>query len=341
MDFLFDRGQIYLFTFFVLWILVLFESSQQYSKYKKITFIFSTIFLSLFVGFRWETGTDWDSYKHLFDNIELNWNVLFEIAHFDIGYVFLNVLVRFFTDSYTIFLVVDSAITFIPLGILIYKLSPCPNLAQFIFYNSFMLSQFMGSNRRMIAMVFVLWMFYFIFHNKRIAASICQFFAFLLHRSSVINVLIMKLRRKMFSIKQTIGILVVSTVVGFLAIPNMLMGMLAQFVSQFVGGDLAVSLVTYSENGDEYVMNSPLQFLLAIIKRCIVLFFFIYIIRKNKVDKLTQFLYNIYICGFAGYLAFVGSFWGIMTAYLCIIEVFLIGRMYNYLFNPKQKLFFL
>ena len=150
------EGYIYLILFFYLWCNVILESSIQTSQYKNYFFIISSTILALFIGVRWETGTDWTPYKDLFDTLQLDWSFLFNIYHFDIGYVLFNAFIKLFTENYTIFLICNSSITIFLLSKLIIKISPYPNLSLLFFYTNFMIAQFMGSNRRMMAMVFIL-----------------------------------------------------------------------------------------------------------------------------------------------------------------------------------------
>ena len=161
------EGYIYLILFFYLWCNVILESSIQTSQYKNYFFIISSTILALFIGVRWETGTDWTPYKDLFDTLQLDWSFLFNIYHFDIGYVLFNAFIKLFTENYTIFLICNSSITIFLLSKLIIKISPYPNLSLLFFYTNFMIAQFMGSNRRMMAMVFILWFFYYIYTKKK------------------------------------------------------------------------------------------------------------------------------------------------------------------------------
>ena len=76
---------------------------QQYKLYMFYIVVLLLFFLSFL---RWERGTDWDSYYNIFINEGFrSWD-----DHTEIGYLYLNKLVRKFTDNYTIFLFVQSFI---------------------------------------------------------------------------------------------------------------------------------------------------------------------------------------------------------------------------------------
>ena len=337
------KGSIYLILFLYLWINTILESSSQCSKHKYLYIKFSSLILALFIGFRWETGTDWDSYKLLFDTLELNWTFLLNVYHFDIGYVLFNALIKLFTDNYTIFLVFNSGITMFFLTKLIIKTSPYPNLSLLYFYTAFMISQFMGSNRRMMAMVFILWLFYYIHNNQKKKSYLNLGLAFSFHRSSIINLISFFIPQKAFTLKQTFIILCSSFIIGILQIPAKIIALTGSILATFLNNPIVEKMVFYSENNDEHLTYSTgsliLSTVLAVVKRSILLTFYLYVLQKNRTDKLTQFFYNIYITGFAGYLFFIGSFFQMLTTYFAFIEILLISRIYNYT-SGKIKLLF-
>lgn len=336
-------GKIYLLILLLLWLFVLLESSKKTSKLKKVFCIITSVFLCLFVGFRWETGTDWSSYKLLFDTLELNWTFLLNVYHFDIGYVFVNAFVRCFTDNYTVFLILNSGITFYLLSKLFLKLSPNPNLSLFFFYCNFMIAQFMGSNRRMMAMAFTLWGFYYVYCRREKVITYYLTLAFIFHRSSLVNILSFWVPRTAFSLKQVLLLLFISFCIGLLQLPAKLIEFLGSVLSVVTNNPIVEKMVFYSENNDEYLVYSTgdmfLSTALAVIKRSILLAFYVYVIRRHKIDKLTLFLYNIYVIGFVGYLLFIGSFFQMLTAYWTFVEVILIGRMYAYTARRTKQLF--
>lgn len=321
----------------------LLESSKRFSSFRRVFFILSATILWLFIGCRWETGTDWWTYKELFDTIELNWSFLINIYHFDIGYVFFNALVRLFTDNYSVFLIINSGITIFLLSKLILKVSRYPNLSLTFFYTNFMIAQFMGSNRRMMAMVFVLYFFYGLFYVRKLFCIANISFAFLFHRSALVNLIACFIPKNIFTFKQTISIILFSFVIGIIQLPARIIEITGNLLSMIFNNPIVEKMVFYSENGDEHLVygtgNMVLSTILAVGKRSILLMIYMYIVKTNKIDKLTQFLYNIYVIGFAGYLLFTGSFFQMLTAYFTIVEILLLGRMYYYL-NKRLKLIF-
>lgn len=333
-NYLIIDGQEYLLLFFFLIINTVIESSKELKRYKNITFYFSSVVLACFIGFRWETGTDWESYKELFDTIQLNWTFLLNVYHFDIGYVFFNAIIRTFTNNYTIFLIFNSGITIFFLSKLILKVSPYPNLSLLFFYTNYMIAQFMGSNRRMMAMVFCLWLFYYVYQNKKKLSYFSLGSAFAFHRSSIIGIITYFVPAKIISINKTLLFLFIALIIGLLQLPAKFIEISGNFLSTFMNNPLVEKMVFYSETNEDHLVYSTgslvISTFLAVLKRSILLIFYFYIIKKNKIDNITSFLYNIYIYGFIGYLFFIGSFFQMLSAYFALVEVLLIGKMYSY-----------
>ena len=336
---IFSSGIIYLVLFLVLFILSLFESSKGTLKLRFIFNFFAVLFLILLIGFRWETGTDWGAYKLLFD--DLNSNSLLNVYHFDIGYVLFNALIKFFTDSYTVFLLINSFITIWLLYSLLKKWSPYPNLSLFIFYSAFFLAQFMGSNRRMMAMVFLLWAMYYWIEEKKKLFILALLISFLFHRSAIIGLVIVFIPKDILSLKRTLIYLLISFTVGVFQLPFKIISALGVFVSAYINHPLINAILFYADSGEDHLATSSgsllIQTLLAVSKRSLFLIIYIYILRKYKVDRLTGYIFNIYIFGFATYMMFIGSFFQMVTAYFSLIEIILVSRMYSYA-NSKVKI---
>lgn len=331
---LFLNGKIYFFISSFLFFNVLFENSLFFRGFRIYFASFSFFFLFLFTGLRWETGTDWDSYKDLFDSIEFNWNFLLNVYSFDIGYVFFNAIVRIFTNNYTFFLLLDSLFALLLLFAFIRKYSPNPNLSLFVFYNAFFVSQFMGSNRRIIALVFGLYFFVEVFYRRKTKSYLLAASAFSFHRSSLVSFFALLLPFRRFSLFKVLFLLSFGLIIGVLQIPSMFLGNIGKFFLQIFYNPIFEKLSFYSDNSFtpesvDPILNTALSFF----KRSIFLFFYYLIILKNKgkLDPLTDFFFNIYIFGFFMYLSLNGStIFQVLSAYFTFIEIVLIGRMWSF-----------
>ncbi|WP_281511418.1 EpsG family protein [Alistipes finegoldii] len=321
-----------LFAYLLIMVLVEFSIPRKHLKYRQGIAGLSALIFVLFIGLRWETGTDWEPYKDLFDAIELDWTFLLNVYHFDIGYVLINALVRFFTESYTIFLLFDAALAIIPLFFLLRRVSPYPNVSLMMFYVNYMIAQFMGSNRRMIAIVLILWFIYYVAVGKKGKSVFALTGAFLFHRSSIANLLIYLVPRKLISAKKVFFLLLVSMIVGLSQIPATVIEKIGSVLMPIAGdNEIVQGIEFYSENGEEHLVYGTgsliLSTILALGKRVIFLIPFMYICKRRQVDQLTIFLLNIYIISFSVYLCTIGSFFQMLTAYWTIVDIILIGRI--------------
>ncbi|MFQ6601600.1 EpsG family protein [Flavobacterium sp. C3NV] len=343
---LFSEGKIYLFFYLFFFVLAVLEITNDVKPYRNVLAFISVFFLMFFTGLRWETGTDWFSYKELFDDLELNWFFLLNVFSFDLGYVILNAAVKIFTDNYTIFLLIDSIIA---LGIVFWflkKYSPNPNISIFVFYNAFFVAQFMGSNRRIISLGSALFVFYFVNQIKYKKYALWQSLAFLFHRTSIILIVTWFIPRQRFSTKKIFKILLLCLVVGISQLPFKLVGFLGEALSAFSTNPFVDKMLFYSSNNEEIVSentNPIILMTLSVIKRSIFIAFYLYVVKKNKgvLDYLSDYFLNIYIVGFAIYLLFNGSpIFQMISTYFTFIEIALIGRFWSYA-DVKTKLIFL
>lgn len=338
-----ENGHLYLFLLLYLWLFVVLESSQKFSYYKKFSFLLSSFILFLVIGCRWETGTDWNSYLLLFQEIKIDLSFLLMANSFDVGYLFFNAIIRVFTDNYVLFLLINSGITIFLLSKLLNKISPYPNLSLFFFYTNFMISHFMGSNRRMMSLVFVLWMFYFIYQNKKKWYTIYWGLAFAFHRSALVNIVSIFVSRKIFSLQRTIFFLILALLIGVFQLPIKMMEYAGKLLSTIINNPIVDKMLVYSDTEDAAMTYSTgsllLSTTLAVIKRSILLSFYIYVLKKSKVDPMTCFFYNLYVIGFIGYLCFIGSFFQILTTYFALIEIVLVARIYSYTSGRLKTVF--
>ena len=329
-------GGIYLFLYLLLFILIVVEVAKEFRPYNIILLFFTSVLLFLFTGLRWETGTDWSSYKDLFDSLELDWTFLLSVYSFDLGYVLLNAFVKLFTDNYTLFLVIDS---FIAIGLVYYflrKYSLSPSISLFVFYNSFFIAQFMGSNRRMISLGAGLFVFFYVLEKSYKRYLFWQIVAFLFHRSSLILLLTWLVPRKRFTTKRIFIILFICFTIGIFQLPFRLVGIMSEFLSSFSYISVIDKMLFYYENSDNVIpenTNPILVMTLSVIKRLFFLFFYLFVINRNKgvIDRLSDYFLNVYLIGFSLYLLFNGSpIFQMLSTYFTFIEIALIGRFWQY-----------
>lgn len=332
----FENGSVYFIVYILLYCFAFLGSTRQLKNGTSLFLFFSTTLIILFLGLRWECGTDWATYKYLFDSLELDWTFVINVYRFEFGYVLLNYFVKLASTDYTIFLLVNATLTIIPLAYLLKKESPYPNLSFLLFYSIYFLPHFMGSNRRMIAIVLVLFAFYYLYNSEKKKYFLFIFLAFLFHKSSIIGLFIYFIYNKNFNMKYILIGLVICVLIGITGLPTKVIQMLSSFLSS---NYLINSLLYYST---ESVGNVSLsQMLLALARRSIFLVLYLYVLKKNKVDSFTMYFFYIYILGFMIYSLFLGyPILQVATTYLAIVEIILFARMFTYLnFRPKIFVF--
>jgi hypothetical protein len=289
----------------------------------------SLIGLTLMLGLRWETGTDWDPYLQLFETLSLDLSSLLAIYSFDIGYVFLNALVRLFSDNYTIFLLVNSSVAMA----LVYKFirccSPFPNTSVFIFYNSYFVAHFMGSNRRSIAIGFMLLLFAEMRHVNIARFTVLQSLAVFFHRSSIVGVLSRFIPDKPLSRRVIVTVFLVCGTFSALQLPVGLVEATGRQLANVAQLEIIDKMIFYGETSAETVsanVNVFAQTILAIAKRAIFLVLFFYVLRRNKQNTQFSRLFNIYIVGIAIYVFFIGSpIFQVLSTYYSATEIALTG----------------
>lgn len=308
--------------------------SKQGKSWNSIVLLIVATFFILFLGLRWEIGTDWNSYKELFDTLELDWNFVVNVYRFEFGYVLLNYFTKLIYSDYTFFLIIDASIAIIPLFLVIRKTSPYVGLSCFLFYSIYFLPHFMGSNRRMIAISFVLLGFSYLYENKKKKYYLSILFAILFHKSSIIALLALFLYKRNIEIKKIILVLFLSLIIGLLDIPSFILNALFSFIPS---NSILDSLLFYSDSVEEV---SIAQILSAIARRCIFISMYLYVIYRNKnVDRMSIYFLYLYFTGFIIYCLFLQyQILQVSTTYFAIVEILLFPRMLSYLKYEEKYL---
>jgi len=126
--------EIYFFMFSMLLCMAFFDLTTLDNQYKIWLASIGGIILILISGLRWEMGTDWPSYFNFF-NFNNTFKDFYE-ADFEVGFAFLNYLVKLTTDSYSVLLTM-MAIFVISIKIrAAFKYSMFPLIAIFINFAS-------------------------------------------------------------------------------------------------------------------------------------------------------------------------------------------------------------
>jgi hypothetical protein len=241
-----------------------------------------------------------------------------EYQYFEIGYVFLNKIVRIFTDNYSVFLVLHAFIIYGLIARSIYKYSVNPFVTLFIFYC--LMLGYLGMNRQYIALAACIFSFQFIFNKKIIPFILCIAIAFLFHKSSLMFLPVYFLH-KVISPKIIICTLLIA--LGISA-SNVINHIPSGFFYLF-GNTIGERMEGYYGVGDNVFVYS----LLGTLKRCLWIFFALIFSKwvKNK-DEYYHFFLNLYFLGAILYIIFNNTILQVIVGrgliYFNIGEIFLI-----------------
>lgn len=94
----------YFFIFAILAIMALISHGRN-ARDQRYLGLLSAIIIVCFQGFRWRTGTDWDPYFDCF-----RFSDSYQVEYVEWGYYMFNKTIKAFTDSYTVFLLIQCSL---------------------------------------------------------------------------------------------------------------------------------------------------------------------------------------------------------------------------------------
>ncbi|PIW59851.1 EpsG family protein [Shewanella sp. CG12_big_fil_rev_8_21_14_0_65_47_15] len=269
----------YLFIIYTFFLFASFVKSNV--KYKKLTDYCYFFFLWLFSSTTMN-GKDKLSYEGMFLSINPNdIHAAFSQVVVDKGYYFLNLVVRFFTDEFVIFLMTASLITtFLTFKAFkyfefVYKIRI--ELIFLVYLPTVFIAAQMGALRQSIAIAIFLFSFRYLLENKNVKYLICILFASTFHMSA----LILMLLPLFFYFKGRKKLLIIALV-------HLSFFIFLMYISSTVE---IGRLMSYAKDSASYGMIGVLERL-----TFLSLFLFIYMKRNND-DKVTILMeiYFLYV----------------------------------------------
>jgi len=310
-------------------------ATSELKCYNKIFALMISVLLICFTGLRWETGTDWQSYKTVFDTLahNLSLQTIFSIHHFDIGYIFFNALVVAFTDSYTCFLLFDSLLAVMLIYNVIAKTTKYTVISLLMFYSIYYLGHYFGSNRRIIAIGFLLNAFYAFYNKKYFLYLVFQALAFVFHRSSLIGICVVMFgssKHRISDVKLLV-ILCIAIIFGMTRGMFWLLAAIASILNKVIHSYIVYTILYYTKTIQED--RGVVLFGIAVLKRLCYLCVFIFLLKKNKVkDPLLNYCFNIYFFAVVFYICLNGAgVFQVLTTYFSIVEIIIWGRLFQFI----------
>lgn len=316
--------------------------SRPFLKRKKYMEKVLILLLICFSGLRWKTGTDWDNYFNLYN--DLSWETIYEkkFSHYDIAYKLVNLFVKSLGGSYTVFLIVISVIAIIPVYFAIKEMDSGIILALVIFYVNFYLAFYLGGNRIMIALGIDLLGMTYLINGKRKKSIIAGIVGFLFHRSSIVYAIIYVLPKKICKIQHTAVMLVASYVIGALKMTQKIMRWGLKITGRYIPNNMLYQLAEFYLNELHEDLGSR-HFAFAAMKRVVLILalYFIYQYCTKKRRKKFEYLYNIYLFSICVYLIFNGlGVFQVLSTFFAMTEIVLWSYLYT-LVDRNNKLVFI
>jgi len=250
--------------------------------------LLSAFVVILISGLRWKTGTDWNPYFNLFNDNQ-SWGDFFSVAY-EHGYLFLNALVKQFTDDYTVLLF---TIVIIVVGLkysAISILSPYPLIA--ILINVSFYAGDMFNVRQGIAIAIVVFSAVFIVRKQFKSFLICVFIASSFHITAISFIFAYKL----FYMKMDNSKIIAYLLLSFLSSLILNVGDLLLIVSDYIFPFISDKIGRYVVMDIHVASDIPLWLrqVLGFTKRFFIVLILLYLSTKIRDEKFKGF-FNLFI----------------------------------------------
>lgn len=318
---------IYSITAIILfWLSVYLWHEGDSSKTRRV-FVYSMIWLIMLDGLRWEIGTDWDNYYTFFYDQSISG------SHMGLGYTLFTDVVRVFSNSYNVFLVIFAVFNYSVYYRTYLKYSPNPVMSLCICYCLMMGS--MGSNRQILAMLICLLSIDFIVKRELRYFLIVLTIAVLFHYSALVFVLSYFMYDRWIPNQKCILLAIGCFVLGFVHAVNHIP--FADYLALF---DSYTSNTEFSSYVD--VFDGSIS-LLGSLKRFVVL----YLVLRTRThidNRMFDFFFYLYLFGCCVYFLFNGSVLqivaGKLSTYYNIFECIIMPYvLYYFPIKNTQRVF--
>lgn len=319
--------------YFLVLTLVYFLASVDvaYNNDKKIQLIFLLfvgLMLSVFVGLRWEVGSDWDVYLN-------HYNVV-QGEQFELGYVFLEKI--FYTNNleYSYFLFSVTLVSIFSISYFLFSRVDYAIVAIMFFVANYMLS-FMGGNRQIIAIGIVFLSNAFIIDRNKFGFISCIFLASLFHISAIIYIVAYFFTIDYISAKKRYIILVGCVIFGTYIAPALI--------------DIAIKIFSFLGVG--YVVNKLSLYqsiifdnfsIMSMLKKIVMLIFFDLFYQQvlSKAKKeLCNVFYNLYFFSviFDSVVGPINAAFMRASVYFRISEIVIVSLIVTTAKNKAHRIF--
>jgi hypothetical protein len=333
----------------LLFIIAFFCSTEVYRISKdsigagKLLVLFFISMTIIFGGIRWERGTDWQPYYRFFERYK-TWEY-FSKGEFEILYAFLNYIVKYIANSYTVFLLVLSFFVITISYKVIKRLAVFPLLSYYLYFCTNIGGMF--PVRQSLAIAIVLTSIYFIHKRNKFVFLFIVFFSSMFHASMLVWLIAYPIYHiKKLKSFQIILLFITTSVLGILG-KVFLIPILELVLSPFGStGYIVTRLMGYATGNYSDDSYTILGMFLSISKRMIFIPIFL-VLRKKlvSINKYLSGLLNLYFAGNILYMLFVfnEAFGPLnrMTTPFLFIEVLILPPIISILKQSYLKYIFL
>lgn len=304
-------------------------------KYKIIYQLFISFFV-LISSFRWENGTDWDSYFYV-------WDSCYEITFIGImepAFMFLISFSHWLIDDFVFYQIIMAIICIIPPSVIIYKYSPYPLFSLLVWYACYISHIF--NVRQVIAISLLFTTIPYIQNRKLIPFLFSFILAFCFHATAIVALPMywlwnVKIRRMYAYI--ILGSVCFISIVGSSIIPSLMYTLGGEFYAE----KLNFYLEENADNtfGQHY---SLVQMLIrGIINRSFILIIGFYLLERLRIkDNIINGIINMYFIGTLLFMLVtpISPALQRMCTYYDIFQVLLIPSIFLYRMKKSLKLSF-
>lgn len=320
--------------YIVIFIILLFLTTIDLynSKLRYFSYFLSVSILIIFGSLRWETGADWIPYHSFFilnDSLDK-----FLDGGFEIGFAYLNYLIKQISDSYSVMLFVVTSIALLSKSIFVLKKIDYVVFVIFGFYCFFLGDSF--PVRQSMSVGILLASTIFIIDKNKIYFLLCVLLAATIHVTSLFFIFAYPIFHLRWSNRKIIFLFLVCILIGFLKLPIVVLSKIGGL------GDLGFvtsKLLYYLEDGaDQNNLNNPINFIVSLIRRLLVFTpFFLCRKRCEAYDPNYNGYLNLLCFGNAIFFAFCTSIEVFirMGAYFYIYEIFLLSIILKVYWKTK------
>lgn len=340
---IFSEGQIYITLYACLagaMIIELFYENNILGRWMARGGITAVILL---IGLRWDTGTDWNSYLRIFYTTDTSSDYDSTVFGIDYGYILFNRIMFYFSQDYSVFLLVDAILAIGAVYIFIERSTKLPCMGVFLFYTSYAITHFMGSNRRMIAIGFTCIGFLVLMREQRLRQGWWRWavpfgIAATMHRTSMGALPALLVSHRAWRGRTVLVVLALSLALGISGASLAMLEGLGKALSQYTGISAVDKLIFYTSGDAQLDTNIDFthQAILGVVKRSSVIMIFILYMRFGDPSVYAQRLFNVYITGCFIYFSMISApIFQIISTYYSIVEIVLIPIIFHQLKSFK------